>query len=400
MHTATAMTNMRDKSIHEIKTDEKYRMVIDEVLLPEILVDLRSDKYEVICSLDFGSNIEILPKLAEYIKNRFDNEDGRLPDKIYILKLTEVYLILEDFMKKIVDYGFYFTSYNSIYVTKQKIAPELIFINGDIALSHSIREYNNDIGLGISIPTTYGFSFPLLVRTRKRIINEHSNTRVADYNSATTKHFICLNGGASTYRADLVTRLHKTNIIDKCHWSWLRRYSTKVWDEELDNCDKTDSKIFDYRIIKELDMTTEELLFEDNQDRVDDFYYLTDSLIDMGIETAPYHNQFITEKTWKPYLFGKVSLFFNCQSYYAILKNLGFELYDEIFDYSFDTIKDTDERMDAYFNEIKRISEISIEELQNKILNVEDKILRNRNHAWHCDVLTHPILKEYPILVI
>lgn len=394
------MTNMRDKSIHEIKTDEKYRMVIDEVLLPEILVDLRSDKYEVICSLDFGSNIEILPKLAEYIKNRFDNEDGRLPDKIYILKLTEVYLILEDFMKKIVDYGFYFTSYNSIYVTKQKIAPELIFINGDIALSHSIREYNNDIGLGISIPTTYGFSFPLLVRTRKRIINEHSNTRVADYNSATTKHFICLNGGASTYRADLVTRLHKTNIIDKCHWSWLRRYSTKVWDEELDNCDKTDSKIFDYRIIKELDMTTEELLFEDNQDRVDDFYYLTDSLIDMGIETAPYHNQFITEKTWKPYLFGKVSLFFNCQSYYAILKNLGFELYDEIFDYSFDTIKDTDERMDAYFNEIKRISEISIEELQNKILNVEDKILRNRNHAWHCDVLTHPILKEYPILVI
>lgn len=394
------MTNMRDKSIHEIKTDEKYRMVIDEVLLPEILVDLRSDKYEVICSLDFGSNIEILPKLAEYIKNRFDNEDGRLPDKIYILKLTEVYLILEDFMKKIVDYGFYFTSYNSIYVTKQKIAPELIFINGDIALSHSIREYNNDIGLGISIPTTYGFSFPLLVRTRKRIINEHSNTRVADYNSATTKHFICLNGGASTYRADLVTRLHKTNIIDKCHWSWLRRYSTKVWDEELDNCDKTDSKIFDYRIIKELDMTTEELLFEDNQDRVDDFYYLTDSLIDMGIETAPYHNQFITEKTWKPYLFGKVSLFFNCQSYYAILKNLGFELYDEIFDYSFDTIKDTGERMDAYFNEIKRISEISIEELQNKILNVEDKILRNRNHAWHCDVLTHPILKEYPILVI
>jgi len=400
MHTATAMTNMRDKLIHEIRTDEKYRMVIDEVLLPEILVDLRSDKYVVICSLDFGRNIEILPKLAEYIKNRFDNEDGRLPDKIYILKLSEVYLIHEEFMKKIVDYGFYFTSYNSIYVTKQEIAPELIFINGDIALSHSIREYNNDIGLGISIPTTYGFSFPLLLRTRKRIINEHSNTRVADYNSATTKHFICLNGGASTYRADLVTRLHKTNIIDKCYWSWLRRYSTKVWDDVLDACSTTDSKIFDYKITKELDMTTEELLFEDNQDRVDYFYYLTDSLIDIGIETTPDNHQFITEKTWKPYLFGKVSFFFNCQSYYAILKNLGFELYDEIFDYSFDTIKNTDERLDAYFNEIKRISEIPIEELQNKILNVEDKILRNRNHAWHCDVLTLPILKEYPILAI
>ncbi len=167
----------------------------------------------------------------------------------------------------------------------------------------------------------------------------------------------------------------------------------------MDECDFSDTAIFDYRKTKELDISLEDLDKHINQDLVSDFY-LTGSLIDIGIETTPANHQFITEKTWKPYLFGKVSFFFNCQSYYAILKNLGFELYDEIFDYSFDTMVNVGERRTAYYNEIIRISEIPIEELRKKILSIEDKILRNRNHAWNCDVLTIPILKEYPILAI
>ena len=54
----------------------------------------------------------------------------------------------------------------------------------------------------------------------------------------------------------------------------------------------------------------------------------------------------------------------------------------------------------GYYNELKRISEIPIEELRKKILSIEDKILRNKNHAWNCDVYTIPILKEYPMLVL
>ena len=162
----------------------------------------------------------------------------------------------------------------------------------------------------------------------------------------------------------------------------------------------TELKVFDFLKTKELDMSLEDLDTHINQDIVSDFYYLTDSLIDIGSETSPIQNQFITEKTWKPYLLGKVSFFFNNQSYYSILKNLGFELYDEIFDYSFDTIKDDDERLVGYYNELKRISEIPIEELRKKILSIEDKILRNKNHAWNCDVYTIPILKEYPMLVL
>ena len=162
--------------------------------------------------------------------------------------------------------------------------------------------------------------------------------------------------------------------------------------------EKRSRGFFDFNETKELDMSLDKLEFEDNQDIVDDFYYLTDSLIDIGIESDERY-QFITEKTWKPILYGKVSLFFNCQNYYAILKNLGFELYDEIFDYSFDVVADLDKRTQKYYNELKRLSEIPIEELQKKILSIEDKIIRNRNHAWNCDLKTLPPFKEYPTLL-
>jgi hypothetical protein len=394
------MTTMKNKSILEIKTDEKYELMKKEVKLSEIIVDLRFDKYIVICSLDFCFYTRVLPILFDFIKNRFDNE-GSLPDKIYILKLTEAYLDMgENFFTHVVDKGFWFTRYHAKDIPKKEIQPELIFINGDLAVTSNVKKYSHETSVNTGGIKTYGFPFSLLVRTRKRLIELNANNKIADYNSIPTKHFICLNANSSFHRVKLITKLHETNIIDKCYWSWLRRHGSEEWDNHLEKCDGNNTAIFDFRKTKELDMSLEDLEIHINQDAVSDFYYLTDSLIDIGIETTPEHYQFISEKTWKPYLHGKVSFFFNCQSYYAILKNLGFELYDEIFDYSFDTIKDTDERETAYYNELKRISEIPIDELQKKILSIKDKILRNRNHAWNCDVLTLPILKEYPILAI
>jgi len=393
------MTNMRNKVIHEIKTDEKYRLLIKEELFPKIIVDFRSDKYIVICSLDHWHHDQVLSKLFDYIKKRFDNGDG-LPDKIYILKLAEAYLEMEDLLTQIIDKGFWFTRSNANKVTKQEIKPELIFINGDLAVTSNVKKYSHETSVNTGGIKTYGFPFSLLVRTRKRLIELNANNKIADYNSIPTKHFICLNANSSFHRVKLITKLHETNIIDKCHWSWLRRNGSEEWDNCLEKCDGNNTAIFDFRKTKELDISLDELETHINQDTVSDFYYLTDSLIDIGIETTPEHHQFITEKTWKPYLHGKVSFFFNNQSYYAILKNLGFELYDEIFDYSFDTLVDIGERQLAYCAELERISEIPIEELRKKILSIKDKILRNRNHAWNCDVLTFPILKEYPILVI
>ena len=392
----------RCKTVEIIKNDLQYKLHIEEFKRPDITIDRRSGKYIVICSLDFNHHDEILSLLFDIIEHQFEIENGRLPDKIYVLKLSEADLSFGvDFFTQVIDKAFWFSHFHAVETTKQDIPPELVFINGDLAVTTNVKEYSKHQGVNISDIKSYGFPFSLLLRTRKRLIELNASNKIADYHSRPTKHFICLNGNPVIFRIRLVTWLHKTNIIDKCHWSWLRRGLRDLSHEKnMAKSEWTELKVFDFLKTKELDMSLEDLDTHINQDIVSDFYYLTDSLIDIGSETSPIQNQFITEKTWKPYLLGKVSFFFNNQSYYSILKNLGFELYDEIFDYSFDTIKDDDERLVGYYNELKRISEIPIEELRKKILSIEDKILRNKNHAWNCDVYTIPILKEYPMLVL
>ena len=205
-----------------------------------------------------------------------------------------------------------------------------------------------------------------------------------------------MNASNSFQRLTLLDILHETKVIDKCYWSWLRRNASEDNDDVLAGFSEG---FFDFRQTKELDMQLDQLEFEDNQDTVNDFYYLTDSLIDIGVETDARY-QFITEKTWKPLLYGKVSLFLQGKDYHSkLLASLGFELYDEIFDYSFDKIEDEYWRIREYCKELKRVSEIPIEELQKKIVSIEDKIARNRNHAWNCAIKVHPIFKEYPSLL-
>jgi hypothetical protein len=53
-------------------------------------------------------------------------------------------------------------------------------------------------------------------------------------------------------------------------------------------------------------------------------------------------------------------------------------LYDEIFDYSFDSLTDTNERIDGIITNLKNVKDSDYNELR---LKIKDKILRNKNNA-------------------
>ena len=68
--------------------------------------------------------------------------------------------------------------------------------------------------------------------------------------------------------------------------------------------------------------------------------------------------------------------------YYKWLKSEGWEIYDNIFDYSFDIIGDDRERLDTWFKDnILRLSKMSIEQIQHLIKLDSDKIERNKFKA-------------------
>jgi hypothetical protein len=86
---------------------------------------------------------------------------------------------------------------------------------------------------------------------------------------------------------------------------------------------------------------------------------------------------FITEKTWTALLFSKPFIVFGATGFHRALKDLGFELYDELFDYTFDSIADIEMRLDGILNNLKNLVGQDYNSLRSKIA---DKAERNKQH--------------------
>ena len=66
-------------------------------------------------------------------------------------------------------------------------------------------------------------------------------------------------------------------------------------------------------------------------------------------------SMFFSEKTFKPMIFGMPFLIYGQQGCNQYLKKLGYNLYEDLFDYSFDSISDDYERADALHDEVVRV---------------------------------------------
>jgi hypothetical protein len=105
------------------------------------------------------------------------------------------------------------------------------------------------------------------------------------------------------------------------------------------------------------------------------------------------NNLCLTEKTFKPIA--------NCHPFLIVgdykinnqLKNLGYSLYDDLIDYSFDSVFDNDERMNMVFTEIKRIHALGSNYIIDWYKNNVEKIKSNRDVFFNYETLDSMILK-------
>jgi len=185
-----------------------------------------------------------------------------------------------------------------------------------------------------------------------------------------TKHFICMNGAAKFYRAKLYNDLIGYGLENISHISWMNRYGTLP--------EKVNERLLyvDTNVIRSLD--TDDLdEVGGTQDKLTKYY--SDAAIDLFVESVSENNSVIfpTEKTWKPILVKKPFLVFSSKGFYKWMKTEDFVLYDELFDYSFDDIEDHEERYQKYFDNIVRISKMSISELNNAVNEISSKLQHN-----------------------
>lgn len=87
---------------------------------------------------------------------------------------------------------------------------------------------------------------------------------------------------------------------------------------------------------------------------------------------------FMTEKTAIPLLLAQPFIVQGAPGFHSYLKELGFELYDELFDYRFDRYLDYRKRTDFIIENIKRLKNENLKDLYNL---VSEKAIRNRQRA-------------------
>jgi len=128
--------------------------------------------------------------------------------------------------------------------------------------------------------------------------------------------------------------------------------------------------------------------FEDKKVMLDDFDYhikreFTSNLLDMNclfniVSESDVQAMFITEKTYRQLVIGQPFLSLCAKDTHKTLYQYGFQLYDEIFDYSFDSQTNHMDRMKGIVDNVERYKNSNFEEIYKKI---EDKVEFNVKKA-------------------
>jgi len=122
----------------------------------------------------------------------------------------------------------------------------------------------------------------------------------------------------------------------------------------------------------------EDKVHRDIGPEVGNFYPVHNFLFDVCAETYSTENYIgLTEKSIKPFLWGYIPLIYGPAGTYQYLKNLGFDVFDNIVDTSFDNESNHDRRMWRFQQEVLRLSKIPLTEYD--IVQLESRFNHNRN---------------------
>lgn len=89
----------------------------------------------------------------------------------------------------------------------------------------------------------------------------------------------------------------------------------------------------------------------------------------------------ISEKTATPLILGKPFLVGSKMHFHKMLCKLGFESYDELFDYTFDDEPDEEKRYDMIMQNFVRLCKIPLNDLNKLQKQIAPKVMRNRERA-------------------
>ena len=172
--------------------------------------------------------------------------------------------------------------------------------------------------------------------------------------------FNCLNSKPWIHRCVMMDQLAKHNLISDNLVTW--RTDAAYWPGEIEY-------VWQHWIPEILKL--EEIATSWSRQWTMPHIYHT-SLLDLVTETDV-TLPFITEKTWRPIMFNRPFISLAWPGYHMWLKSHGFELYDELFDYEFDTLPNAQDRANSIAEQLSRLMSTDIHALQHAVANKTQK---------------------------
>ena len=86
-----------------------------------------------------------------------------------------------------------------------------------------------------------------------------------------------------------------------------------------------------------------------------------------------------TEKTIKPFLAKQMPLFFALPGHVNLLRNLGFDMFDDIINHNYDNELDSVKRLDMLLDELDRLLKVDLLQFKN---NNQTRFDKNYNHLF------------------
>jgi hypothetical protein len=93
--------------------------------------------------------------------------------------------------------------------------------------------------------------------------------------------------------------------------------------------------------------------------------------------------KFLTEKTAKAFICFNIPLFYSTLGFVEDLRNIGFDVYDDFIDHSYDKEINPIRRVEMITKELKRLTDLSVSELQDIIEGLTHRMQSNRTNLLH-----------------
>ena len=179
------------------------------------------------------------------------------------------------------------------------------------------------------------------------------------------KLFVCFINKGKYHRQVLIDLLCKNDLFKNSIVTWHKQPMPFI-----------DTKNYEYECWTEVEMS------------FDDYYpnhpmpfigssLDTKCLINLVTET---HREgiFYSEKTWKPIVTGQPFISLGAKNQNNVIKELGFQLYDELFDYEFDSLDTVEQRAKGLVDNLLKLDNKDLLELYD---SVKEKLEFNKNRA-------------------